>query len=57
MTKRVNKVTGAEYLRGNVVPISQPNESSSPCSTPQWEEPLTGFRSYQYVHRFIPPNF
>jgi hypothetical protein len=27
MTKRVKMVTGTEYLRGNVVPISQPNVS------------------------------
>lgn len=29
MSKRVNKVTGAENLRDNVVPISQPNVSLS----------------------------
>lgn len=43
MTRRVNKVTGAEFLRGNVVPISQPGVSSTCHATPEWEEPLTGF--------------
>lgn len=43
MTKRVSKVIGAEYLRGNVVPISQPNVSPSTPETSDWLEPLIGF--------------
>jgi hypothetical protein len=43
MTKRVNKVTGTEYLRGNVVPISQPNVSPATTETSNCLEPLTGF--------------
>jgi site-specific recombinase XerD len=43
MTKRVNKVTGAEYLRGNVVPISQPNVTQATPEISDWLEPLAGF--------------